>query len=117
MFGTTTCAVLHVVVVFPSFQTYNVLIHPKRPLGQTAQATMLDDEDDGFFAQTAQGHVTAFQSGLFCASRVLSIAGFCAMRMPPEADLSNTTRAVPRRRHTSLAQCFPGNLPLDNPTN
>jgi len=39
------------------------------------------------------------------------------MRMHPEADLSNMSRAVPRRRHTSLAQCFPGNFPLDNPTN
>ena len=51
------------------------------------------------------------------ASRVLSIAGLCAMRMRPEADLSNTTRAAPRRRHTSLAQRFPGNFTLDNPTN
>src|SRR5262245_32711238 len=37
----------------------------------------------------------ACSSGVFCASRVLSIAGLCAMRMRPEIDLSNTTGAVP----------------------
>jgi hypothetical protein len=37
------------------------------------------------------------------------------MRLRPEADLSHTTRAETRRRHTGLAQPFPGTFPLDNP--
>ena len=64
LFGTTAFAVLHLVFVFPGFQTYNVLINPHNPLVQAVLRTMLDDGDYFFFALSAQGQVTAFRADI-----------------------------------------------------
>src|SRR5712692_5214306 len=64
LFGNTTCEVLHFVLAFPGFQTYNVLINPNNPLVQAVLRTMLDDGDYFFFALNAQHHVTAFRADI-----------------------------------------------------
>jgi hypothetical protein len=64
LFGTTTFAVLHFVLAFPGFQTYNVLINPHNPLVQAVLRTMLDDGDYFFFALNTQGQVTAFRADI-----------------------------------------------------
>jgi hypothetical protein len=64
LFGNATFAVLHVVLAFPGFQTYNVLINPNNPLVQAVLRTMLDDGDYFFFALNAQHHVTAFRADI-----------------------------------------------------
>ena len=63
LFGTTTFVVLHFVVAFPRFQTYNVLINPTNLVVQAVLRTMLDDGDYFFFALQPQGQVTAFRRG------------------------------------------------------
>src|SRR6266705_410689 len=62
LFGNTTFAVLHFVLAFPGFQTYNVLINPNNLLVQAVLRTMLDDGDYFFFALQPQGQVTAFRA-------------------------------------------------------
>ena len=62
LFGTTTFVVLHFVVAFPGFQTYNVLINPNNLVVQAVLRTMLDDGDYFFFALQPQGQVTAFRA-------------------------------------------------------
>ena len=64
LFGTTTFVVLHFVVAFPGFQTYNVLINPNNLVVQAVLRTMLDDGDYFFFALQPQGQVTAFRAEL-----------------------------------------------------
>ena len=64
LFGNTTFEVLHLVLAFPGFQTYNVLINPNNRLVQAVLRTMLDDGDYFFFALNAQGHVTAFRADI-----------------------------------------------------
>ena len=64
LFGNATFAVLHLVLAFPGFQTYNVLINPNNLLVQAVLRTMLDDGDYFFFAVNAQGHVTAFRADI-----------------------------------------------------
>ena len=62
LFGNTTFAVLHFVLAFPGFQTYNVLINPNNLLVRTVLTTMVQSEDYFFFALDAHGSVTAFRS-------------------------------------------------------
>ena len=64
LFGNAAFAVLHLVFVFPGFQTYNVLINPNNLLVQTVLRTMLDDGDYFFFALQPQGQVTAFRADI-----------------------------------------------------
>jgi hypothetical protein len=64
LFGNTTFAVLHFVLAFPGFQTYNVLINPNNLVVQAVLRTMLDDGDYFFFALQPQGQVTAFRAEL-----------------------------------------------------
>ena len=64
LFGTTTFVVLHFVVAFPGFQTYNVLINPNNLVVQAVLRTMLDDGDYFFFALQPQGQVTAFRAAI-----------------------------------------------------
>jgi hypothetical protein len=62
LFGNTTFAVLHLVLAFPGFQTYNVLINPNNLVVQAVLRTMLDDGDSFVFALQPQGQVTAFRA-------------------------------------------------------
>ena len=64
LFGNTTFAVLHFVLAFPGFQTYNVLINPNNLLVQAVLRTMLDDGAYFFFALTPQGQGTAFRADI-----------------------------------------------------
>ena len=64
LFGNTTFAVLHLVLAFPGFQTYNVLINPNNLVIQAVLRTMLDDGDYFFFALQPQGQVTAFRADI-----------------------------------------------------
>ena len=64
LFGTTTFVVLHFVVAFPGFQTYNVLINPNNLIVQAVLRTMLDDGEYFFFALHPQGQVTAFRAAI-----------------------------------------------------
>ena len=48
LFGNTTFAVLQLVVAFPGFQTYNVLINPNNLVVQAVLRTMLDDGEKMF---------------------------------------------------------------------
>jgi len=64
LLGNMTFAVLHLVLAFPGFQTYNVLINPNNLVVQAVLRTMLDDGDYFFFALQPQGQVTAFRADI-----------------------------------------------------
>jgi hypothetical protein len=97
LFGHSTFAVLHLVLAFPGFQTYNVLINPNNLLVQTVLRTMLDDGDYFFFALQPQGQVTAFRADI--GSEGLAVLRANRARL----QASTTTDAEYQRAVTSFA--------------
>jgi len=64
LFGNAAYEVVHFAFEFYGFSTYNVLVNPNNPLVRTVLTTMVESGDYFFFAISADGHATAFRSGL-----------------------------------------------------
>jgi hypothetical protein len=97
LYGSATFAVLHLVLAFPGFQTYNVLINPNNVLVQAVLRTMLDDGDYFFFALAPEGQVTAFRADV--GSEGLAVLRANRARL----QASTTTDAEYQRAITSFA--------------
>lgn len=64
LFGNAAFEVVHFAFEFYGCVTYNLLIKPNDPLVRAVLATMVESGDYFFFAIQADGHATAFRSGL-----------------------------------------------------
>ena len=102
LFGNTTFAVLHLVLAFPGFQTYNVLINPNNLVVQAVLRTMLDDGDYFFFALQPQGQVTAFRADI--GSEGLAVLRANRARLQARQRTHNISRPSCRLRPILIPQ-------------